>query len=366
MSPPKPRDAVLKCNPYQQGKSELPDVATPMKLSSNEAPHSPSPAAIEAFKAASVELNRYPDGAQTSLRNAIAKQYGLNADGIFCGNGSDELMSLFVRTYVDPGEEILLPEGHFVMCPIYANTQDAKIVIAPDRDFVIDVDAMLARITDKTRMVIIANPNPPAGTYLSETEVRRLHAGIPEDVLFLIDSAYAEYVDRDDYEPGAKLVEEAQNVVMTRTFSKMYALAALRVGWAYSTPDIANYVHRIRSPFNVNSAALAAAEGALQDQDFVVTERKRVGTWIARISSQLNEHGLTVVPSVTNFYLIDFADIDNKSAAAAAAYLEARGIIPRPVSTQSKDDVLRITVGSDAENEAVLSALGDYMFIAED
>lgn len=361
MSPPKPRDAVLKCSPYQQGKSELPDVATPIKLSSNESPHGPSASAIAAFNAAADELNRYPDGSQSSLRNAIAKQFGLNANGIFCGNGSDELMSLLVRTYVGPGDEILMPEGHFVMCPIYANTQDAEIVIAPDKDYVIDVDAMLARITPKTRMVIIANPNPPAGTYLSDAEVRRLHAGIPEDVMFLIDSAYAEYVDRDDYDPGAKLVDEANNVVMTRTFSKMYALAALRVGWCYCPEDVAAFVHRIRSPFNVNSAALAAAEGALRDQPFVVRERERVAGWMARIQTELTDLGLYVVPSVTNFYLIDFNDMRDRSAAAAAASLEARGIIPRPVSTQSKDDVLRITIGSDSENEAVLAALSEYL-----
>ena len=361
MNNPEPRAAVLKCNPYQQGKSELPDVATPIKLSSNEAPHAPSPQAVAAFTAAAAELNRYPDGTQTSLRNAIARTYGLNPNGIFCGNGSDELMSLFFRTYVGPGDEILMPEGHFIMCPIYANTQDADIVIAPDKNYTIDVDAMLARLTAKTRMVVIANPNPPGGTYLPDSEVRRLHAGIPSDVLFLIDSAYAEYVGRDDYDAGAKLVDEAQNVVMTRTFSKMYALAALRVGWCYCPEEIANLVHRIRSPFNVNSPALAAAEGALQDQDFVTRERARAAGWMKRIRETLTAQGLSVVPSVANFYLVDFGDVPDRSAAQAATYLEARGIIPRPVATHSTEDVLRITIGSDDENEALLATLSEYL-----
>jgi histidinol-phosphate aminotransferase len=282
-------------------------------------------------------------------------------DRIVCGNGSDELIGLLTRAYVGPDDELLISENHFVMCPIYGMVQDAKIVIAPEKNFRIDVDAILDRVTRKTRMVSIANPNNPTGTYLSQKEVARLNDGLPPDVLLLLDCAYAEYVVQPDFDPGATLVRESTNVIMTRTFSKIYGLAGLRIGWAYGPKAIIDIVQRIRCPFNTNCAALAAAEAAVKDTAFIERVREHNAGWLARISDELAGLGLAVVPSVANFYLIDFSGCSEGSARGAIAHLESRGIIPRPPSTGAQEHVLRITVGLDHENEAVLSALREYL-----
>ena len=222
------------------------------------------------------------------------------------------------------------------------------------------VDEMLRRVTDKTKIVIVANPNNPTGTYLPDSELRRLHAGLPEHVLLVVDGAYAEYVTREDYSCGLELARSAANVVVTRTFSKIYGLPALRIGWAYASPAIIDAVQRIRTPFNTNAAALAAAAAAVKDVDYTRQQREHNAAWLERIRESLTALGLYVVPSVTNFYLMRFPENSDKTASGAADYLKSRGIIPRPVGSEN-DPHLRITVGSDSENEAVLAALTDYM-----
>ena len=361
MTQPEPQRGILKITPYTAGKSSLPDIADPVKLSSNESSLGPSPEAIAAFRAAENRLHRYPDADQVELKRAIAEVHELEVDQIVCGSGSDELIGLLTRAYVGPGDELLIPENHFVMCPIYGMVQGAKIVIAPEKNFHIDVDAILDRVTRKTRMVVIANPNNPTGTYLSEENVGRLSDGLPPDVLLLLDCAYAEYVMQPDYDPGATLVRKSANVVMTRTFSKIYGLAGLRIGWAYGPKAIIDIVQRIRCPFNTNCAALAAAAAAVKDTAFIERVREHNAGWLARISDELTGLGLSVVPSVANFYLIDFRGCSVGSARGAIAHLESRGIISRPVSTGAQEHVLRITVGLDHENEAVLTALREYL-----
>ena len=361
MKQPEPRQNILKITPYKAGKNSLPDIAEPFKLSSNESSLGPSPKAMAAFRAAENRLHRYPDAGQMELIRAIAEVHGLEVDRIVCGNGSDELIGLLTRAYVGPGDELLISENHFVMCPIHGMVQDAKIVIAPEKNFRIDVDAILDRVTRKTRMVSIANPNNPTGTYLSQKEVARLNDGLPPDVLLLLDCAYAEYVVQPDFDPGATLVRESANVIMTRTFSKIYGLAGLRIGWAYGPKAIIDIVQRIRCPFNTNCAALAAAAAAVKDTTFIERVREHNAGWLARISDELAGLGLAVVPSVANFYLIDFSGCSEGSARGAIAHLESRGIIPRPPSTGAQEHVLRITVGLDHENEAVLAALREYL-----
>lgn len=360
MTHPKARPSVLKLAPYVQGQSEIEGVEEPIKLSSNESSAGPSPAAKEAYITALDQLNRYPDGAQTALRQAIAQVYDLDANRIVCGNGSDELLQLFIRAYAGEGDEVLLSENGFIMCRIHAIGQGSEVVIAPERDYRMDVDAILSRVTDKTRVVIIANPNNPTGTYITGEELKRLHAGLPENVLLIIDGAYAEYVMREDYDSGLAMVDQASNVVVTRTFSKIYGLPSLRIGWAYCPEAVIDAVQRIRTPFNTNGPALAAATAAVKDVAYTQDVCEQNARWLDRISAELTELGLTVVPSVTNFYLIRFPEASDKTAQGAARFLQDKGIIPRPVGGEG-DNHLRITVGSDAENQAVLDALTAYI-----
>lgn len=359
MSAPQGRPGVLKLSPYVQGQSAIEGVSEPIKLSANESSQGPSPRAVAAFSACASQLNRYPDGTQLRLREAIAAVHQLDPQRVICGNGSDELIQLMVRAFVGDGDESLLSENGFVMSNIHCIAQGAELVIAPERDYRVDVDSMLARVSDRTRFCTVANPNNPTGTFLSGAELRRLHAGLPDSCLLLIDGAYAEYVTAPDYEEGFSLVDEFDNVVVTRTFSKIYGLPSLRIGWAYCPAGVFDLVQRIRTPFNTNGPALAAAEAAVQDQRYIDEVRNYNAHWRDLISVALRELGIEVIHSQANFYLMRFPEGRGKSGTEAAAFLQARGIIPRPAG--GSDQYLRITIGLAHENEAVLAALTDYM-----
>ena len=359
MSGLQPRPGVLRLAPYVQGQSAIEGVSDPIKLSSNESSQGPSPSAIRAYKDAAGSLNRYPDGSQQALREAIGEVHGLDPQRIICGNGSDELILLMARAYVGEGDEALLSENGFVMSNIHCVAQGAELVIAPEKNYRVDVDAMLHRVTERTRFCTIANPNNPTGTYLTPEEVRRLHAGLPDNCLFLIDDAYAEYVTVEDYSDGRELVNEFDNVVMTRTFSKVYGLPALRIGWAYCPAPVFELVQRIRTPFNTNGPAMAAAIAAVRDVDYVREICNDNAEWRDRITESLTGLGIEVIPSQANFYLMRFPEDGGKSGTGAAAFLQSRGIIPRPAG--GSDQFLRVTIGLAHENEAVLQALADYM-----
>ena len=357
---PVPKPGVLRISPYTQGASAVPGVAEPIKLSSNELSCGPGPAALKAYHDAAATLHRYPDGSQTELREAIAEVFELNAANILCGNGSDELIQLVTRAFVGEGDEVLMSENCFLMCRIHALAQGAEVVIAPEKQDRVDVDALLSRVTDRTRLLTLANPNNPTGTYIGAKEVRRLHSGLPGDVILLLDGAYAEFVTESDYDAGAELVLHNSNVVMTRTFSKIFGLSALRVGWSYMPDGIYDAVQRIRTPFNANGPAMAAAAAAVRDTAYTDTVRRHNASALTTISGRLSALGLTVVPSVTNFYLIRFPDSCGTTASECSRQLEAAGIIPRPVGGDD-DAELRITVGSDKENEAVLRVFESFM-----
>ena len=344
--------------PYKQGKISIPGRETVIKLSSNESCFGPSPRAIESYQAAAASVHRYPDGTQAQLRQAIARVHDIDPDRIVCGNGSEELIGLLMRCYLGEGEELLLTENHFLMCSIYGKAQGANIVLAPEKDYVVDVDALLERITPQTRVISVANPNNPTGTYVPAADITRLIEEVPENVLLILDGAYAEYVDRDDFDDGLYWVDGMSNVVVTRTFSKIYGLAGLRIGWAYGPASIIEVVNRLRTPFNASGPAMAAAAAAVADQAHVAMSREHTARWQLRIRQSLASLGLTVVPSVTNFYLLDFSSVAGKNAAEASAFLESDGIIPRPGSS---DRFVRITIGTDAENEAVLDSLTRYL-----
>ena len=361
MTAPTPRPGILDITPYVGGKSSAGDAGRTIKLSSNESPLGPSPRAVEAYRAAGATLHRYPDGGATALREALAAQHGLDPARIVCGNGSDELLALLTRAYAGPGDEVLYSEYGFLIYPIAARSAGATPVAAPERDLRMDVDALLERAGERTRVVFIANPNNPTGDYLPATEVARLRAGLPETTLLVIDAAYAEYVGARDYDDGAALVAAHDNVVMTRTFSKIHGLAALRLGWAYCPASVADVLNRIRGPFNVTAPALAAGVAALADRAHRDAARRHNDRWLPWLSAALSRLGLDARPSVGNFVLVRFPTGPGRDADAANAFLMARGIVPRTMREYRLPDSLRITVGLEDEMRAVVDALAEFM-----
>jgi histidinol-phosphate aminotransferase len=356
MTVPQPKPGILDIEAYVGGASKIAGVERVIKLSSNEGPLGPSPRAVAAYRAIAGDMHRYPDGNATHLRELLAERWGIEADNIVCGNGSDDVLQLLTRAYAGQGDEVLYSEHGFLVYPIAAKSCGATPVAAPETDLTTSVDALLAGVTERTRIVFVANPNNPTGTYIPADELRRLHAGLPADVLLVIDAAYAEFVDSNDYEDGSALVREFSNVVMTRTFSKIFGLGGLRLGWAYCPPAIADVLNRIRGPFNVAGPALAAGEAALADRAFFDLVRQHNLYWRPWLAAELTRLGLAVVPSVTNFLLVRFAD-----ARAADAYLGARGIIVRAVASYGLPDYLRITVGREDEVRAVAEALREFV-----
>ncbi len=356
----RPNTAVQKLAPYKQGQSVVIGHEDPIKLSSNESTHGPSPLALKAYHDTGANLFRYPDGNQTDLREAIGDVFGLNPDRIVCGNGSEELQLLLVRAFVSPGEEVICSENSFAMGRIHAAAQGANVVTAPEPDHHASADEILARITPATRMIMIASPNNPIGDYMRKKEFVRLVENTPSNVLILYDGAYADYVEAADYDPGFSTVDWAPNVVVTRTFSKLYGLAGLRIGWLYCDETVLDPVQRIRTPFNANIAALAAAEAAVRDRAYAEKVREHNARWLKSIGNALTSIGLFVYPTVANFYLIRFEQSGPHTAEKAAAFLMDRGIIPRPVNAGGPAGCLRITVGLDYENEAVIEALTEF------
>lgn len=361
MAVPTPRPGIMSIEAYVAGKARLPGQAKVLKLASNENALGPSPRAMAAYQALAAELHRYPDSASGELREAIGRRFGLDPERIVCGAGSDELIALLTRGYAGPGDEVLYSQYGFLMYPLAAKAVGATPVMAAERDYTTDVDALLAAVTPRTRIVFVANPNNPTGTYIASSEVKRLRDGLPADVLLVIDAAYAEYVSRNDYSAGAELVEAHDNVAMTRTFSKIFALGALRLGWAYCSPAVADVLNRIRGPFNVNAPAQAAGVAALEDLAFTDKSRAHNDVWVPKLTQALTKLGLAVVPSVGNFVLVRFAQDGAKTAAAANEFLNARGIIPRAMGAYGLPEALRFTIGTEEENEAVIAALAAFL-----
>ncbi len=360
-SGPVPQPGILDIAMYVPGESHLPDGLTPIKLSSNENPLGPSPKAIAAFKKTAESMERYPDGGATELRQAIARVYGLDAGRLVCGAGSDELIGLLTHAYVGTGDETLFPEHGFLMYKIATLSNGGTPVTAPEKNLHTDVDALLARVTPRTKLVYLANPNNPTGTYIPFDEVRRLHAGLPKSTILVLDAAYCEYVRRNDYEAGIELVGTSDNVVMMRTFSKLHGLAALRLGWAYCPPGIADVLNRVRGPFNVSGPAIAAGIAAIEDRAHQEAAIAHNETWLPWVTAELEKIDLKVTPSVGNFILIHFPATGAKAAAAADKYLKSKAILLRAVGAYKLPHCLRMTIGTEAENRAVVAALQAFM-----
>jgi histidinol-phosphate aminotransferase len=360
-SSPTPRPGILDIEPYVPGESRVPGGVKPIKLSSNETPLGPSPGAVAAYRAAASELARYPDGSAGALRRAIGRRYGLDPDRIVCGAGSDELLNLVAHAYIGPGDEAIYTSHGFLVYRIAILANGGVPVVAPETDLTADVDAILARVSPRTRVVFLANPNNPTGTYVPIEAVRRLRAGLPDRVLLVLDAAYAEYVRRNDYEAGIELVATTANTVMTRTFSKIYGLAALRIGWAYCPAEVADVLNRIRGPFNVSSPAIAAGVAAIEDSAHLEAAARHNEIWLPWLATELGALGLAVTPSVANFLLVHFPNGAGRGAACADEFLKSRGIIVRRVGVYGLPDALRLTVGSEAENRAVVGALAEFL-----
>ena len=358
---PTPRPGILGVKAYVGGESEAPAGKTPVRLAANENPLGASPAAAAAYEAAAPELHRYPDGASEALRRALGALHGLDPARIVCGAGSDELINLLARAYAGPGDEVLHSAHGFLMYGIAGRTAGAEVVTAPEANLTADVDALLARVTPRTRLVFLANPNNPTGTYLPAAELERLHAGLPPEVLLVVDAAYAEYVTEPDYADGSALVAAHDNAVMTRTFSKIYGLAALRLGWAYCPPAVADVLNRVRGPFNVTRTAQIAGLAALGDQAHLERSRDHNQTWRAWLLQELNGLGLETTPSAGNFLLSQFSDAPGRSADDALAALKEEGILLRGMAAYGLPDCLRISVGTEAENRATVAALRRFL-----
>jgi len=358
---PTPRDGVMNINAYVPGGHTVEGHANPIVLSANETPLGASSAAIAAYKSLADELHRYPDGSASALRTAIAAAYGLHADRIVCGSGSDELLNLLAQTYLGPGDEAIHTAHGFLVYKIATLAAGATPIVAKETNLTADVDRILEVVSPRTKIVFLANPNNPTGTYMPFEEVRRLRGGLPGNVILVLDAAYGEYVRRNDYEAGLELVATTNNTVMTRTFSKIHGLAALRIGWAYCPPDIASAINRVRGPFNVSAAAIAAGAAAIADKAHVERSIAHNDEWLAWTTRELRALRLEVTESVGNFVLIHFAEEGRHTAPNADGFLKSRGIIMRSTAGYGLHNALRMTIGTGDENQAVIAALREFL-----
>lgn len=360
-SPPEPRPGILDITPYKPGKAGAEGVAHPVKLSANENILGCSPAAREAFVAAAMSLEIYPDGRGGPLRAALAERYRIEPERIILGCGTDEIFALLNQTYLQAGDNIIQGQYGFGAYAIGARANEGEVRFAPEANYRIDVDAMLSLVDERTRLVFIANPANPTGTFIPMREVERLHDRLPANVLLVLDGAYAEFCSDPTFSDGLDLARGAANVVVTHTFSKIHGLAALRVGWAYAPAAVADAVDRIRLPFNTSTAGQAAAIAALADEDFQARSLAHVEQWRPWLTQQLGGLGLEVVPSAANFVLVGFPPSDGRIAAEAEAYLARRGLIVRGVAGYGLPDHLRLTIGLEAHNRGLVEALGDFL-----
>lgn len=358
MAAPKAHKWIMGMTPYVPGKSTLEGIANPVKLSSNESVFGASPLAVEAFRNTAENLMRYPDANSNELRDTIADLHSLKADNIICGAGSDELLTLLIHVYAGEGDEVIFSKYGFMVYAVQSRAVGAVGVPVPNKNWAADVDGMLAAVTDKTKLVIVDNPNNPTGAYNTWDEIKRLHAGLRDDIVLVLDAAYAECVTAVDYNAGSSMVEENDNVIMTRTFSKMYALAGLRVGWAYGAPGIIDVMNRVRMPFNVCVPGHPAAIEAAKDEAHLQASVDFNTQWRDWLTLKLRSLGLDTVESQTNFVLVEFPS-GNKCAEACNAFLMSKGYLVRALPPLPNH--LRISIGTAEQNEGVFALISEFL-----
>ena len=361
-SRPLPKPGIMDIHAYVPGKATAAGIAQPIKLSANENPLGSSPKAHEAFASAENSLHVYPDPRTTILREAIAARYRIEPERLIFGCGSDEVFALLNQAFLEPGDNIVQGEFGFAAFAIGAYACQAVVRRAREPNYRIDVDELLACVDDRTRLIFLANPGNPTGTWIPFSEVRRLHDALPPSVVLVLDGAYGEFCLDASFSDGVDLARTSSNVVVTHTFSKLHGLAALRVGWGYAPLEIAQAVDRIRLPFNTSIAAQRAAVAALADEDFQRASIALCETWRPWLTQQIGGLGLEVIgPSAANFVLIGFPKTPGKTAAEADAFLGARGLLVRGVGNYGLPDHIRITIGLEAHNRAIVDALAAFM-----
>ena len=358
---PLPKPGILDITPYRPGKSTAEGIADPVKLSGNENILGASPRARDAYLEAASQLNLYPDGRGGVLRDAIARRYALEPERLVLGCGTDEILHLINQTFLEPGDNIVQGQYAFGAYGIGARACQADVRSAPEPHHRIDVDLLLEQVDDRTRLVFITNPANPTGTFTTEAELTHLHAALPPSVVLVVDAAYSEFCTDPTFTDGLELARTAENVIVTHTFSKLHGLAALRVGWAYAPAALADDIDRIRPPFNVSIPALSAAVAALADEDFQALSLAHVERWRPWLTQQLGGIGLPVTPSAANFVLVRFPTTPGRTAAEAVAFLAAQGLIVRGVGLYGLPDHLRITIGLEEHNRALVDALAGFM-----
>lgn len=357
---PQPRPSIMTISPYVGGRSHVQGIARIFKLSSNESALGPSPLALKAFAETQGNLHLYPEGSALALRQAIAEVHGLQPDQILCGNSSDELLHLLAQAYCGEGDEVLISQHGFIAYPIVTKAAGGKPVFVPERGLVTDPDAILATVGPRTKLIYLANPNNPTGSFLTAREVTRLVDRLPPHVVLVLDGAYAEFVTHPDYDTGQALSLSRPNVVMTRTFSKAYGLAGLRLGWLTAAPAIIDALNRIRGPFNVSIPAQAAGAAAVRDRGYLARVITHNTEWRSWLAERIQALGFKVYPSAGNFLLIEFAAEGTKTADKADAFLTARGLILRGVVSYGLPHCLRLSVGTEEANRLVVEALADF------
>jgi len=353
MTGPQALPNILEITPYKGGQK----MVGAHKLSSNENPLGCSPSAQAAVVEAAKHMELYPDGSAGALRDAIGAKYGIDPERIVCGAGSDEIFQLLGRAYLRPGDNIVQSQHGFLVYRLIAQQSGAETRSAPETDLTTNVDAMLDRVDENTKIVFLANPNNPTGSYIPYSEVKRLHAGLPENVLLVLDGAYAEYVRKNDYSAGMELAGEMSNVLVTRTFSKIHGLAALRLGWAYGPESVIDAIHRTRGPFNVSAVSQAAGIAAINDDAFQARSAEHNDAELLRVSGAVEKVGFKTFPSVGNFVLIEFPEEAGRTSAEADTFLRNQGIVIRDVNVYGLPTCLRASIGTVAQNDDLIAAI---------
>lgn len=360
MPAPTPRQGTTRIKAHMLGGVPSGQRPPAIRLNSNESAYGASPHALAAARAAVSGIERYIESPEVFMRPAIAAATGLDPDRIAIGHGSDDLISRVARAYLSPGDALMRSANGYLKVPNYAHAADADVISVTDDGLVPSVDRMIAALTARTRIVYLANPENPAGTYVTGRDVRRLHAALPDQTLLVLDCAYEDYVDAADYEPGRALAAEFSNVVATHTFSKVYGLAGARVGWIYGDPEVVDVVRRVGVTFPLTTPSAAAVLAALEDRAHVAMVREENRAQRRILSDRLTDLGLAPVPSQTNFVLVRFDD-PKASAEAAAEFLRSCGILVRRFAAPAYADYLRITIGFPHENAACIEAIAAFL-----
>ncbi|CAN5503295.1 histidinol-phosphate transaminase [soil metagenome] len=358
---PMPKPGILDIAAYVGGKAKVEGIAHPVKLSGNENILGCSAAATAAYRDAAERLHLYPDGKGAALRAAIAARYRLEVDRITLGDGSDEIFALLCQVYLEPGDNIVQGEHGFAAYPIAARACQAEVRFAREPNQRIDVEEMLKGVDERTRLMFIANPGNPTGTWLTREEIRALHAALPPSVVLVLDGAYSEFCTDPRFDDGLDLARTAENVIVTRTFSKLHGLAALRVGWAYGAPGVIEPIERIRPPFNTSIPAQDAAIAALGDEDFQRRSIALVEQWRPWLTQQIGGLGLEVTPSAANFVLVNFPPVAGKTALEAEAFLASKGYLVRAVANYGLPNAIRISIGLETHNRAVVDLIAEFL-----